>query len=171
MRNIRRIPFILNYFKDDVVKHSYLENIVGITQKYQREPIIKQWNMVMDKIEEFWLKSSDMRLSQVLIAVGLLDNIPGSWFYTEDEKFLVDYGIAEQRDLFFWGKNYTKEGKRLEKTISIPLSKLSDEHLKNIFEKQYGGEVSRTPYPVYNEIVYREKNGISVPEEGEYYQK
>ena len=47
----------------------------------------------LSEIEKFWNEHQDLRLSQVLISLNYLPNLPGYWFYKEDEDILKEQGI------------------------------------------------------------------------------
>lgn len=41
-----------------------------------------------EQIKEFWLSNPDLRYSQVLITLGIIPNIPGFWYYMEEDEIL-----------------------------------------------------------------------------------
>jgi len=41
---------------------------------------------ILRSIEMYWDKNPDLRLTQVLVNLGLIPNFPGFWYYLEDDK-------------------------------------------------------------------------------------
>lgn len=40
------------------------------------------------EVEKFWLENPDLRFSQVLVILGIIPNIPGFWYYMEEDEIL-----------------------------------------------------------------------------------
>jgi hypothetical protein len=158
MRNPNRIPILLDVYQRETVKESYLKNVVGLASKADVTRFLNKWNLKesQGEVEKVWKENPDFRMSQVLIAAKVLPNFAGSWFNTEDEKFMKQYGIADERLTTVWNK---KDGDLKER--GIPLKSISDRDL--FLLKQ---EVGEENFPVYleKEIEYRKGNGIKVTE-------
>lgn len=85
----------------------------------------------MPFIETYWQDHPDQRFTQVLINLGILPNIPGIWYYTEEEEILDFLGIPA-RDYLLWGQYFDKDGKKLDKPVRKPIKDLDTEHIENI---------------------------------------
>lgn len=160
MRNQHRIPVLLDIYSRETVKESYLKNVVGIAKKDDIKKFMEKWRLNDSNIEKFWNEYPDLRMSQVLIGAKVLPNLSGSWFYTEDEKFMKQYGIADERLTTIWNKI---DGDLPER--GIPLKNVSDRDL--FLQKQEQGD----DFPKYleKEIEYRKSNQIKVTETGNPY--
>ena len=111
------------------------------------------------EIRQFWVENPDLRFCQVLISMGIIQNIPGDWYYREDEDILIDQGNWPA-DVYFWGRNFDKNMNRLPKTEWQPISNLTTDHLHAIID---GGFVERSPK--YKQIMLDE---LAVREEQDY---
>ena len=80
-------------------------------------------------IKEFWLNNPDLRLTQVLVNLGIIPNIPGHWYYTEEVEWLIDRNIVEPRDILFWG-TYGKSG--CEPLKNVLIKDMSNDHIDNV---------------------------------------
>ena len=96
----------------------------------------------LEKIENFWLENPDLRFSQVLVGLGIIPNIPGFWYYIEEDEILEKLGIPT-REYLLWGQNYDKDMNLLPKTLYKPIKDLSTDHIQAILE---GGYAKREKY-------------------------
>lgn len=160
MRNPNRIPILLDYYSRPLVKSTYLRNVVGLVSKTDIHKYTIKWKALEPEIAKIWLANPDSRMSQVLIHLGILPNFSGSWFYTEDEVFLINAGIATKRDTTIWNK---VDGDLIER--GIPLSMVSDLDLYQA-QEEMGDDL---PNYLLKEIEYREDNDVKVVEEGNLY--
>lgn len=151
MRRPERIPIIMEVLKDH-------DKLVNVLSTYGEE-FIQYLPHVVDKlntIEDIWKQIPDYRLSQILIYQDVIPNIPGMWFYKEDEDVMVESGCLEERDIYFWGKNFTKEGKKLSQTEYILIKDMGTSHIKSILRDNEEGLM--TTSKKYLEMFNRELN-------------
>lgn len=143
MRRPERIQIILAVLKDDANKKKVLEHFFKPEEGAQiklHEPIhdvdfhVKLWSENFGAFEDIWTHYPDLRLTQVLVNSGILPNYPGSWYYIEDNNVMVDCKFLEPRDIYFWGKNYDKDMKRLPETEWILIKDMSIDHIKAILD-------------------------------------
>lgn len=157
MRNPNRIPILLDIYQRETVKEAYLKNVVGLASKPDVTRFLDKWRLKesQGEILKQWQENPNFRMSEVLIAAKVLPPFSGTWSNTEDEKFLKQYGIADERMTTVWTK---KDGDLKER--GIPLKSISDRDL--FLLKQELGE----DFPVYleKEIDYRKGNNIKVTE-------
>lgn len=162
MRNPKRIPILLDIYSRDSVKESYLKNIIGLAQKFDVNKFLQKWRLKESEgiIEEIWLENPNFRMSEILVTAKIIPVFRGEWLFTEDEKFLEQYGIADKRMTTIWNK---KDGDLEEK--GIPLKNISDKDL--FFLK----DELKDDFPNYleKEIDYRKSNRITVVETGNPY--
>ena len=90
-----------------------------------------------------WKENQDWRFSQLLVNVGLIPNVPGFWYYTEEYDLLEKLGY-QPRETRYWGTNFTPEMKRLNKTEYKLIKDLDTEHIQAIIDGQWVGE--KNPY-------------------------
>lgn len=83
------------------------------------------------KIKKFWIANNNLRFSQVLINMGYLDNITGTWYYIEDDDLLIRSG-CEPREVIYWGQNFDVDMNRLPKTNWILIKNMTSEHVKSV---------------------------------------
>lgn len=70
--------------------------------------------------------------------------------------------IEEIREQFTWGRNYTKDGKQLDKTEWLLLKDISNDHLKSLLE-YWNSRKDTLQYNIFKEEQnYRELNNIKV---------
>ena len=144
MRPIERIPVFLELIKGKFI--DIIFNIYNIGDKETEEwnNLYEQYNTNLTnfyydneiKLKEYWLENSDLRFSQVLIALRIIPNIPGFWFYIEDYEILEKLGIPS-REYLLWGQNYDKDMNLLPKTIYKPIKDLSIDHIKAILNGNF----------------------------------
>lgn len=143
MRQKQRIPIILDVLKDNDKKREVLEHFFkpkpGIQMEigmpfYEIDNIIKAWKLNEDLVKKLWIKNPDLRLTQVLINVGIMPNFPGFYYYIEDELLMIDTGLLAPRDILFWGQNYDKDNNRLDETNYILIRDINNGHLQAILD-------------------------------------
>ena len=88
------------------------------------------------EIKDFWLKNPDLRFSQILVNLGIIPNIPGSWYYIEEDEILEKLEIPT-REYLLWGQNYDKNINLLPETIYKPIKDLSIEHIQAILDGDF----------------------------------
>ena len=155
MRNPKRIPILLEIYQRDTVKESYLKNVLGLASKSDVTKFLEKWKLKEDTVEKVWHENPNYRMSEVLIASKVLPPFSGTWSNTEDEKFMRQYGIADERMTTVWNK---KDGDLPER--GIPIKSVSERDL--FLQKQELGE----NFPAYmeKEIEYRKGNNIKIAE-------
>jgi len=132
MRLKERIPLFLE--KMDLPK---ILTILFPTQSTNTiDSFVKEIYPALGRIEKYWYENQDERFTQVLVNMGLIPNIPGVWYYKEDDELLIEQGL-EPRDVLFWGKNYTKEMKRLPKTEWILIRDMSTDHIQAVLDGKF----------------------------------
>ena len=159
MRIPERISIIMEVLKD----HDKLVNVLAT----YKEDFIQYLPNVVDKlniIENIWKQFPDYRLSQVLTSQNIIPNVPGMWFYKEDEDVMIESGCLEERDIYFWGKNFNKEGKLLTKTEFILIKNMETSHIKSILRDNEEGllRASKKYLEMFNrELNYRRTYNIN----------
>ena len=159
MRIPERISIIMEVLKD----HDKLVNVLST----YKEDFIQYLPNVVDKlniIENIWKQFPDYRLSQVLTSQNIIHNVPGMWFYKEDEDVMIESGCLEERDIYFWGKNFNKEGKLLTKTEFILIKNMETSHIKSILRDNEEGllRASKKYLEIFNrELNYRRTYNIN----------
>ena len=155
MRRPERIPIILEALEDHDNLSLVVEKLTGDTYKF-----IEIVDSMID-IKRVWESSPDSRFTQILTCMGLIPNGP-VWFI-EDEELFIDLGILEERDIYFWGKNFTKEGKKLSQTEYIPIKDMETSHIKSILRDNEEGlmKTSKKYLEMFNrELDYRRTYNI-----------
>lgn len=82
MRSIERIEKFINTID--------IGNLIYHIWKINDQISIDRLNFLYNKKEvlTFWKDNPDLRFSQVLINLGLIPNVPGFWYYMEDDVIL-----------------------------------------------------------------------------------
>lgn len=130
MRRPERIPIFLDLIEGlltDVISSVYnlqLEDMPSIVRSYYGK---------IDEIREFWLDNEDLRFSQVLVAKEVIPNIPGSWYYMEENEILDQLGFAP-RNYLLWGQVFDKDMNRLPEPIYRPIKDLETGHIQAILD-------------------------------------
>lgn len=153
MRKPERIPIIIEALKDNenkekVLKQLFKENEVNIHYAVLR------WDNYYTHFSELLTSSPDLRITQALVNTGVISNIPGSWYYTDDEPLMVNSEVLRCRDIYFWGKNFDKDGKALTKTEFILIKNMEDSHIKSIIRDNEEGLLRTSK--LYLEMFYQE---------------
>ena len=104
-----------NWFGSNIISNETIDQIIGNKKK----------------IKKYWMSNHDMRLSQVLVNLNYIPNIPGVWYYEEDDIALINAG-CNPNNVLFWGQNYDKDKNLLSKTKWVLIKDLSKDHIKNI---------------------------------------
>ena len=86
-----------------------------------------------DELEKVWLENPDWRFTQLCVNTGLIPNLPGMWYYTEDREFMSNLGFP-MREITFWG-TYGKNGNGPLKHLL--LKNMTNEHIKAILDTQF----------------------------------
>lgn len=85
MRNPERIDSFV-----DVIIPTYVRAVIIVCWRLRLDHLDAFDSIVENKevIREFWKENPDLRFSQVLICLELLPNIPGFWYYMEEDEIL-----------------------------------------------------------------------------------
>jgi hypothetical protein len=121
--------------------------------------LLKSRNNVLDydELEKFWLENPDLRFTQVCVNTGLIPNIPGFWYYTEDLDFMLNLGF-EPREVMLWGTY----GKNLDQPLKyVFLKEMSNSHIQAVLDNVKSiSERYRKEFE--NELKYRKENNIKI---------
>lgn len=126
MRNRERIPIFLNYLNEDFIHRLFIKWFNTNFEDVEKR-IIKEKR----KVKKFWIANHDLRFSQVLVNMGYIDNIPGIWYYDEDQQVLLDLGCPP-REVMLWGQNFDKDMNRLPVTNWIKIKDMTTDHIKAV---------------------------------------
>ena len=138
MRQVERIDIILKVLD---IKQFLID--IGIPWREADKcdiSVIDDWECFVDQ----WKLNADLRLTQALISFGHLPNIPGFWYYKEEDDYCIEKGLLKVEDVKFWGQNYDKNNKRLPETKYILLKDLTTDHIKGIL-KYFKDNLGRLP--------------------------
>ena len=139
MRIEDRIPIVLKLIKNN--KYSFIKYLLSKTglENYKEliPEILERLEQNWDKAEELYRKNPDLRITQVLVNTNIFPNFQGFWYYKEDDDLMIESGLCEPRDIYFWGVNYDKNGNRLYKTEFRLIKDLKIKHIKNILKLDY----------------------------------
>lgn len=122
MRKIERIPIVLRCMEWRI----FLKDMMG--KDYDIDMLVEVKNN-LESIKEFWLSNPDLRLTQVLVNLGICPNIPGHWYYTEEVDWLINRNVVQPRDILFWG-TYGKNGD--EPLRNVLIKDMSNDHIDNV---------------------------------------
>jgi len=153
MRNIKRIPIICDILKNKEFRFIYLDNVLNEKfigkqlDLFKDKPIskinIEKKSMVLNNLldngtfESYWKENCDLRLIQIMISTGLIENLPGIYFYKEGSEHMIELGLIAPKDIMFWGRNYTKDKVRLEETEFILLRDMDSDHIETILLEEH----------------------------------
>jgi hypothetical protein len=126
MRQRERIPLFLDKLCPEML-HKLFIKWFNTNFEETEQRICKEKR----KIKKFWIANHDLRFSQVLINMGYIDNIPGSWYYTEDDEALIFAGY-EPREVLLWGQRYDKMMNPLPYTKWLSIESMSTDHIKAV---------------------------------------
>ena len=132
-RPTERIPIIMKAM-DWQILIEYLAEKIGMNYitPLQISEIRNVCKKSAKKIEKEWLLNPDWRLPQVLVNLGILENVPGSWvpgswYYLEDGDIMMDLKLLKPEEILFWG-SFGKDGQQPFKWILI--KDMTLEHLE-----------------------------------------
>ena len=85
MRPTERIPIVLK-----LINWYDFFKALGIAEEAE----IEKWGDYCiskhNEIYDYWIAHPDERLTQVLVNSGIIDNIPGMWYYKEETEYLIE---------------------------------------------------------------------------------
>ena len=138
MRQEKRIPIIINYFKDNP----------SVLSEFTDEQLTRLDKKVWKEVEEYWKESHDQRFGQLLVNMSKLYHF-SSCYHQEEDDWLIDKGYINVEDIKFWGQNYTKDMVKLDKTNWVLLRDLTTDHIKGLIK--FFVEQGKTINPKYLE--------------------
>lgn len=147
MRNEKRIPIILDFFKNN---KQALEEFTGLPT-HEIDNLYKHW----EDVSKEWKEEPDQRLGQLLINLNLIPD--GEVWFVEEKEWLIKRNYIPVEEISFWGRIYGKDGKKLPEREWIPLDKLTTDHIKGILEFFKGKEDNLNP--TYLEYFKQRTNG------------
>lgn len=132
MRNPKRIPIIIKFFKENPLE---LDKFCGEE--------FKDHSLIIKSLKDRWKTNIDQRMGQLLINLDL--TVDGSCWYLEEVDWLIEHGYFKFEELHFWGTNFYKNGKRKPKTVYKLLKDLDLDHIENIikFNKERGQQIDQ----------------------------
>lgn len=151
MRNEKRIGVFLKYV-------NWQRLLVDIWKIYSLEdctPIIRSIKSEIPLIRSFWKANPDLRISQILVNLGYINNSPGFWYYLEENEILDQLGI-EPRLFLIWGSIFNKKGAMKKKYTYKPICALDTDHIQAILNGEY------TRNPLYLDAFNAELNNRGV---------
>lgn len=141
MRNPKRIPIIIKFFKEN--PHE-LDKFCGLEVNHR-------W--VINDLKNLWKNMSDLRMGQLLITSGTIPD--GQCWNTEEVNWLIEHGYFKFEELNFWGTNFYKNGKRKPKTVYKLLKDLDLDHIKAIikFNKDRDQQINQKYLEYFNKRI------------------
>lgn len=139
MRAIERIDPFLDFITNRVMV--ILEKIWKLNAS--EEEMISFHDYIIAHIEDirnYWKLNPDLRFSQVMISMGIIPDIPGMWFYVEEDEILNKLGIPA-REYLLWGQYYDKDMEKLETPKRVLIKDMDTDHIRSILI----GEWTRNP--------------------------
>lgn len=110
----------------------------------------------MNVLKQYWEQHPDLRLTQALVNLNMIENVPGFWYYTEEDKWLIEHNKLDFGDIAFWGQNFDENNLKLPKTKWILLKDLDIDHIKNILK--YFNDHGKKLLPSYVEYFNKRIN-------------
>lgn len=132
MRRPERIPIVMELFKERINKENFIQTLFPTLTELGVKETVDSWENTIEDIDKTWKENPDLRLTQVFLSVGIISNVPGMWFHTEEVNYLISVKLIAPEDILFWGQNYDKEGNLLDNTNWILLRDMSKGHIKAI---------------------------------------
>ena len=163
LRFKERIPIILEhidwyYFISYIGYANAYFNDLNYPKKLLTDDIIEKkvkeiaevcWKKTID-IKEHWSKNPDLRLTQVLTNINIIDNhVPGPWYYIEEIDYFIKNKILKPEEFLFWD-SHGKDGK--QKVEYILLKDMTSEHIEACLKLQ---DTQNKFYKTMNKIYYK----------------
>jgi hypothetical protein len=126
MRNRERISIFLSYLDEEMMHRLFIKWFQTNFEEIEKQIVKKK-----RAIKKYWLANHDERFSQVLVNMGFIGNLPGFWYYEEDDDILLALG-CNPRDVLLWGQNFDKDMNRLPETNWIKIKDMSTDHIRAV---------------------------------------
>ena len=131
MRRPERIPIFLDLTYGKVSDILFL--VFNLSTYLDTVEIVNKYYNKLSEIKSFWLDNPDLRFSQALVAKEIIPNIPGSWYYMEENEILDQLGF-DPRNYLLWGQVFDKDMNRLPEPIYRPIKDLETGHIQAILD-------------------------------------
>jgi len=135
VRPIERIDILSPLLLENV--NELIHKIPDLNKYIEVESTITVIEDNWEDIIESWKENQDLRFFQLLIMLEYIPNIPGSWFYIEEDQWLIKNKLAKSEDILLWGNNYDVDNVRLPETIWKPISSLNTSHIQAILNGKF----------------------------------
>jgi len=132
MRNEVRIDNFLN----KVNIRDLLLNIWKICDDNNIDQIEKSITDNINNIKNNWYISQHLRFSQILVNFNYIPNIPGTWYYYENDEILKKQGW-KPRDYIFWASIYDKDGNKLNEYKYSLIKDLNISHMQKLIDNDW----------------------------------
>jgi hypothetical protein len=127
---ISKSGFIDAYFKDlNCPDHLRDKNIDATKLQY----IVEKCKDKIASIGSYWVENPDQRLTQVLVNMGIIENVSGTWYYMEETEYMITSHTLKPEEILFWG-SYGKDGQ--QKLKYILLKDMESEHIEACLKTQ-----------------------------------
>jgi len=146
MRNINRIPIILQFFLRNFEAYNKFIN----DDNYL---IHGAFRLNIVKITHEWTKYPEYRLGQLLYNMDLLTN--DSSYHIEEDNWLINNNYFDYEDIKFWGINFDINNNQLPQTEYKLLKDLTTDHIKNIikFSKDNNSKINDNYLKYFNKRI------------------
>lgn len=153
MRPIERIPIVLKHLP----MKEFLMSL-GIFKEEELDTILP--TIDIEEVKLVWMENPDWRLTQVLVNMDLIPNVPGFWYYREEYTWLVESGHIEARDILLWTSVVDENMDPLPDPITKPISELETAHIEAILD---GGFINdQTFIDTFNEELERRGKNVDL---------
>lgn len=128
MRRPERISIVLKA----IPWFNFIQNNLGLPKMgKQLKDILTNIENNLPRIQREWILNPDMRLGQLLIALGIAPDSLTLW-NSEEVDWMIKNDCIEPRDILFWGRNFTKTMKPLERTQWILIKDMDTDHIEAV---------------------------------------
>lgn len=143
MRNKHRVPIIIEALKNDENKRKVLNYLFKPEPKeqmaidspfYYIDTYVDIWKEEEEKFVKMYSNYPNLRLTQILVNCNIIPNYPGSWYYTEDVKLMIESEVLAFEEISFWTIIYDKNGELIDRPIFKLLKDMEEDHIKAILK-------------------------------------
>ena len=145
MRPVERIDNFLQKVDWKWLLHIYWHDAA----KQKEEKILQ----LLPFFKQYWKENPDLRIGQLLISLGFIEDNMKVWLSEEDEILAVQ-GLSPE-DYLFWTSIYDKDGNLLEEPVTRLVKDLESNHIKKILEYCYthNKSIDNVYYKVFYKIL------------------